>query len=49
MKNNKQNTEWVGYATPNKEARKMLPKDIRNDHRFYPTKKSNSDWKYIKI
>lgn len=38
-KNNKQNTEWVGYATPNKEARKMLPKDIRNDHRFYPTKK----------
>ena len=26
-KNNKQNTEWVGYATPNKAARDKLPKE----------------------
>ena len=35
--NNKQNTEWVGYATPNEAARNKLPKDIREDTRFYPT------------
>lgn len=28
-KNNKQNTEWVGYATPNKAARDKLPKEVR--------------------
>lgn len=38
-KNNKQNTEWVGYATPNKAARQLLPKEVRDDHRFYPTQK----------
>lgn len=38
-KNNKQNTEWVGYATPNKAARDKLPKEVREDHRFYPTNK----------
>lgn len=38
-KNNKQNTEFVGYATPNKAARQLLPKEIKDDHRFYPTKK----------
>ncbi|HDJ1869664.1 TPA: extracellular solute-binding protein, partial [Staphylococcus aureus] len=37
-KNNKQNTEFVGYATPNKAARQLLPKEIKDDHRFYPTK-----------
>ena len=42
-KNNKQNTEWVGYATPNKAARQLLPKEVRDDHRFYPTQKSNRD------
>lgn len=42
-KNNKQNTEWVGYATPNKAARQLLPKEVRDDHRFYPTQKSNHD------
>ena len=40
-KNNKQNTEWVGYATPNKAARDKLPKEVR-DHRFYPTKRTKS-------
>lgn len=34
----KQNTEWVGYATPNKSARAQLPASIKNDERFYPTK-----------
>ena len=28
-KNNKQNTEWVGYATPNKAARNLLPNNIK--------------------
>ncbi|MCE3399388.1 spermidine/putrescine ABC transporter substrate-binding protein, partial [Staphylococcus aureus] len=41
-KNNKQNTEWVGYATPNKAARDKLPKEVREDHRFYPTKKEQN-------
>lgn len=35
----KQNTEWVGYATPNKAARAQLPAEIKNDTRFYPTQK----------
>ncbi|MCU5745652.1 ABC transporter substrate-binding protein [Staphylococcus sp. SQ8-PEA] len=35
--NSKQNTEWVGYATPNKAARAQLPAHIRNDKSFYPT------------
>lgn len=42
-KNNKQNTEWVGYATPNKAARQLLPKEVRDDHRFILPKKSNHD------
>ncbi|MBL7572942.1 ABC transporter substrate-binding protein [Staphylococcus saccharolyticus] len=36
-KNSKQNTDWVGYATPNKAARDRLPEKVKNDHRFYPT------------
>lgn len=36
-KNSKQNTEWVGYATPNKAARDRLPEKVKSDHRFYPT------------
>lgn len=31
-----QNTEYVSYATPNKEALNYLPKEIVNDERFYP-------------
>jgi spermidine/putrescine transport system substrate-binding protein len=31
-----QNTEYVGYSTPNKEALKYLPEEIINDKRFYP-------------
>ncbi|MDM7864528.1 spermidine/putrescine ABC transporter substrate-binding protein [Staphylococcus borealis] len=41
-KNNKQNTEWVGYATPNKATRQLLPKEVRDDHRFYPTQKEQA-------
>lgn len=35
-KNGKQNTEWVGYATPNKASYKLLDKETREDERFYP-------------
>ena len=31
-----QNTEYVSYATPNKEALDYLPEEIVNDERFYP-------------
>lgn len=31
-----QNAEYVGYATPNKDALKLLPEDISGDERFYP-------------
>jgi spermidine/putrescine transport system substrate-binding protein len=31
-----QNTEYVGYSTPNKEALKYMDKEIVNDERFYP-------------
>ncbi|MBC1459282.1 ABC transporter substrate-binding protein [Listeria newyorkensis] len=31
-----QNAEYVGYATPNEAAVKLLPKEISGDERFYP-------------
>ncbi|MFC5406661.1 ABC transporter substrate-binding protein [Cohnella soli] len=31
-----QNAEYVGYATPNAEALKLLPEEISGDERFYP-------------
>lgn len=31
-----QNTEYVGYATPNRSAMDLLPEDITGDERFYP-------------
>jgi len=34
-KNAAQNTEYVGYSTPNKEAMKYLPEEITSDKRFY--------------
>ncbi|MGY3481246.1 MULTISPECIES: ABC transporter substrate-binding protein [Staphylococcus] len=40
--NSKQNTEWVAYATPNKAARAQLPKDIKDDERFYPSKRTQA-------
>ncbi|QLK85736.1 PotD/PotF family extracellular solute-binding protein [Staphylococcus sp. 17KM0847] len=36
----RQNTEWVAYATPNKTARQMLPQEVRNDTRVYPTEET---------
>jgi spermidine/putrescine transport system substrate-binding protein len=41
-RNNKQNTEWVGYATPNKAARASLPAEIKHDNRFYPSQQTQS-------
>ena len=32
-----QNTEYVCYSTPNKEALKYMPKDMVEDKRFYPS------------
>ncbi|AVQ32730.1 spermidine/putrescine ABC transporter substrate-binding protein [Staphylococcus muscae] len=37
---NRQNAEWVAYATPNKTARNMLPEEIKNDERVYPTEET---------
>lgn len=34
-----QNAEYNGYATPNEEAKKLLPAKIRDDKAFYPTQK----------
>lgn len=34
--NAEQNAEYVGYATPNKDALALLPEDISGDKRFYP-------------
>ncbi|KXT78801.1 ABC transporter substrate-binding protein [Streptococcus sp. DD13] len=31
------NALYVGYATPNKEAKAMLPEEVRNDPSFYPS------------
>lgn len=31
------NAEYVGYATPNAAALEMLPEDVREDERFYPS------------
>ncbi|MCM3765143.1 PotD/PotF family extracellular solute-binding protein [Neobacillus niacini] len=32
-----QNTDYVGYSTPNKAALKYLPKEVVEDERFYPS------------
>ncbi|WP_409273428.1 PotD/PotF family extracellular solute-binding protein [Neobacillus sp. SCS-31] len=32
-----QNTEWVYYSTPNKEALKYMPEEMTSDERFYPS------------
>ncbi|WP_046175811.1 ABC transporter substrate-binding protein [Domibacillus indicus] len=32
-----QNTEYVGYSTPNKKALELMPEDIVKDERFYPS------------
>ncbi|MHC5230139.1 ABC transporter substrate-binding protein [Enterococcus sp. LJL99] len=35
-KNAAQNAEYIGYSTPNKAAKKLLPKEISEDEQFYP-------------
>ncbi|WP_416353952.1 ABC transporter substrate-binding protein [Agrilactobacillus fermenti] len=35
-KNAAQNAEYIGYATPNRLAKRLLPKAIREDKQFYP-------------
>jgi spermidine/putrescine transport system substrate-binding protein len=35
-KNAAKNAEYIGYATPNKEAMKLLPKSITLNKQFYP-------------
>ena len=32
-----QNAEYIGYATPNIQAKKLLPAEIRNNKAFYPS------------
>lgn len=32
-----QNTEWVSYSTPNKEALTFMPEEMVSDERFYPS------------
>lgn len=34
--NGAQNTDWVGYATPNEAAYQLLDEEIQEDERFYP-------------
>ncbi|MDM7491960.1 ABC transporter substrate-binding protein [Lentilactobacillus kefiri] len=34
-----QNAKYIGYATPNTSALKLLPKSIKDDKQFYPTQK----------
>ncbi|MFT8883658.1 MAG: ABC transporter substrate-binding protein [Liquorilactobacillus hordei] len=38
-KNAAQNAEYVAYATPNKAAKKLLPKSMQTDKVMYPTSK----------
>lgn len=35
---NARNTEYIGYSTPNREGRKLLPDNLRNDKTMYPDK-----------
>lgn len=35
-KNAAQNAEYVGYATPNDAAKKLLPKKVQDNKQFYP-------------
>lgn len=32
-----QNAEYIGYATPNKLAKDLLPKEVKDDPAFYPS------------
>ena len=34
------NAQYVGYATPNKDALALLPEDITSDESFYPSEEA---------
>src|SRR5699024_6081733 len=35
-----QNAAYIGYSTPNKKAKALLPKEITEDEQFYPSDQS---------
>lgn len=39
-KNAAQNAKYIGYATPNVKAQELLPKTIKDDKQFYPSKQA---------
>lgn len=41
-----QNAEYIGYATPNKKAKALLPKKITNDPQFYP---KTAEMKHLEV
>lgn len=43
-----QNAEYVGYATPNKAALRLLPASVRNDKQFYPDLKTMNNLEVYK-
>ena len=43
-----QNAEYVGYATPNAAAKKLLPKDILDDKAFYPSDQAMKNFEIYK-
>lgn len=47
-KNAAKNAEYVGYATPNVAAQKLLPKKVRDDKQFYPDKNTLSHLQVFK-
>ena len=45
-KNAAQNAEYIGYATPNKAAKKYLPKSVTSNQAFYPP---NQTMKHLQV
>lgn len=39
-KNSAQNAQYIGYSTPNRAAKKYLPKSITNNKEMYPSEKT---------
>lgn len=35
-----QNAKYIGYATPNKAAKALLPRSVRDDQQFYPNQQT---------
>ncbi len=45
-KNAAENAAYIGYATPNRAAKKLLPASLRNDRQFYP---NQSAMKHLQV